>query len=166
MARTFDENERIKLINAVGKYYLYCEGKPSCRKCVEHLKKGGKNISVATVKDYLDRFMRMNPETAPIIYDIVSGNKPKTIDDESVRNRVLMVSNMVANGLTIEDVVGQTGYTKDVIHNDITKRIYQIDVDLALKVKEVLNMHKLDNLMHGNDEYLNQERNTDGTFRK
>ena len=73
---------------------------------------------------------------------------------------------MVANGLTIEDVVGQTGYTKDVIHNDITKRIYQIDIDLALKVKEVLTRHKLDNLMQGNDEYLNQERNADGTFRK
>ena len=166
MARTLSEEERLELINKVGKYFLYSEKKPSCRKCVEYLKNNGVSISVATVKDYLDRFMRMNPETAPIIYDIVSGNKPKTIADESVRNRVLMVSNMVANGLTIEDVVGQTGYTKDVIHNDITKRIYQIDVDLALKVKEVLNMHKLDNLMHGNDEYLNQERNTDGTFRK
>lgn len=158
MARTFDENERTELINAVGKYYLFCEGKPSCRKCAEYLTKAGNSISNATVKDYLDRFMRMNPETAPIIYDIVSGNKPKTIDDESVRNRVLMVSSMVSNGLTIEDVVRQTGYTKDVIHNDITKRIYQIDVDLALKVKEVLNMHKLDNLMHGNDAYLSQER--------
>lgn len=165
MARIFDENERAELINAVGKYYLHCEGKPSCRKCVEHLKKSGKSISVATVKDYLDRFVKMNPETAPIIYDIVSGNKPKTIADESVRNRVLMVSNMVANGLTIEDVVGQTGYTKDVIHKDITKRIYQIDVDLALKVKEVLTSHKLDNLLHGNDAYLSQERNN-GRFSK
>ena len=156
MARTFDEDKRTELINAVGKYYLFCEGKPSCRKCAEYLTKAGNSISNATVKDYLDRFMRMNPETAPIIYDIVSGNKPKTIEDESVRNRVIMVSNMVANGLTIEDVVGQTGYTKDVIHNDITKRIYQIDIDLALKVKEVLTRHKLDNLMQGNDEYLNQ----------
>ena len=166
MARTFDEDKRTELINTVGKYYLFCEGKPSCRKCAEYLTKAGNSISNATVKDYLDRFMRMNPETAPIIYDIVSGNKPKTIEDESVRNRVIMVSNMVANGLTIEDVFEQTGYTKDVIHNDITKRIYQIDIDLALKVKEVLTRHKLDNLMHGNDEYLNQERNADGTFRK
>ena len=165
MARTFDEDKRIELINAVGRYYLYGND-PSYRRCAEYLTKAGNSISNATVKDYLDRFMRMNPETAPIIYDIVSGNKPKTIEDESVRNRVIMVSNMVANGLTIEDVFEQTGYTKDVIHNDITKRIYQIDIDLALKVKEVLTRHKLDNLMQGNDEYLNQERNADGTFRK
>ena len=165
MARTFDEDKRTELINAVGKYYLY-RNDPSYRRCAEYLTKAGNSISNATVKDYLDRFMRMNPETAPIIYDIVSGNKPKTIEDESVRNRVIMVSNMVANGLTIEDVFEQTGYTKDVIHNDITKRIYQIDIDLALKVKEVLTRHKLDNLMQGNDEYLNQERNADGTFRK
>ena len=166
MARTFDENERIKLINAVGKYYLYCDGIPSCRKCVEHLKKGGNSISTATVKDYLDRFMKMNPATAPIIYDIICGNKPKTIDDESVKNRVIIVSNMIVRGFTIDDIVFKTGYTKDVVYNDVSKRIYQIDVELALKVKDALEEHKLDNLMHGNDSYLSQTRNDDGTFRK
>ena len=77
-----------------------------------------------------------------------------------------MVSNMVANGLSIDEVVNNTGYTKDTIHNDVTKRIFLIDVDLGLKVKEVLENHKISNLMHGNDAYLNQERNIDGTFKK
>ncbi len=165
MARTLSEEERIELINAVGKYYLYGFD-PSCRKCAKYLNDKGKSISHVTVKDYLDRFMKMNPETVEYIYDIINGNKPKTVDDESVRNRVLMVSNMVTNGLTIDEVVTQTGYTKDTIHNDITKRIFLIDVDLALRVKEELENHKSDNLMHGNDAYLNQERNSDGTFRK
>lgn len=166
MARTFSEEKRLELINKVGKYFLYSEGKPSCRKCVEYLKNNGVSISVATVKDYLHRFIKMNPSTADIIYDIIDGNKPKTVEDESVRNRVLMVSNMVANGLSIDDVVNQTGYTKDTIHNDITKRIFLIDVDLGLKVKYVLENHKISNLMQGNDAYLNQERNSDGTFKK
>ena len=108
----------------------------------------------------------MNPAIANIIYDIIDGNKPKTVEDETVRNRVLMVSNMVANGLSIDEVVNQTGYTKDTIHNDITKRIFLIDVDLGLKVKYVLENHKISNLMQGNDAYLNQERNSDGTFKK
>ena len=166
MARTFSEEKRLELINKVGKYFLYSEKKPSCRKCVEYLKNNGVSISVATVKDYLHRFIKMNPSTADIIYDIIDGNKPKTVEDESVRNRVLMVSNMVANGLSIDDVVNQTGYTKDTIHNDITKRIFLIDVDLGLKVKYVLENHKISNLMQGNDAYLNQERNSDGTFKK
>ena len=99
------------------------------------------------------------------IYTIIDGNKPKSVEDESVRNRVLMVSNMVANGLTIDEVVNQTGYTKDTIYNDITKRIFLVDVDLGLKVKEVLENHKLANLMQGNDDYATHERNRDGTFK-
>ena len=118
MARTFDENERIKLINAVGKYYLYCDGIPSCRKCVEYLKKGGNSISTATVKDYLDRFMKMNPATAPIIYDIICGNKPKTIDDESVKNRVIIVSNMIVRVFNIDDIVFKNGYTINIVYDD------------------------------------------------
>ena len=166
MARTLSEEERIELINKVGKYFLYSKEIPSCRKCVDHLKSNGISISSATVHDYLHRFIKENPSVADIIYDIIDGNKPKTVEDESVRNIVLMVSNMVANGLSIDDVVNQTGYTKDTIHNDITKRIFLIDVDLALRVKEELDNHKLANLMHGNDAYLNQERNSDGTFKK
>lgn len=166
MARTLSEEERIELINKVGKYFLYSKERPSYRKCVEYLKSNGASISSATVHDYLHRFIKENPSVADIIYDIIDGNKPKTVEDESVKNRVLLVSNMVANGLSIDEVVAQTGYTKDTIHNDITKRIFLIDVDLALRVKEVLEKHKLDNLMHGNDAYLNQERNSDGTFKK
>ena len=159
MARTFSEEERLELINKVGKYFLYSKDRPSCRRCVEHLKNNGVSISIATVQDYLHRFIKMNPATADIIYDIIDGNKPKTVEDENVKNRVLLVSNMVANGLSIDEVVNNTGYTKDAIHNDITKRIFLLDVDLGLKVKEVLEMHKLANLMHGNDAYLSQERN-------
>lgn len=166
MARTFSEEERLELINKVGKYFLYSKERPSCRKCVEYLKNNGVSISSATVQDYLHRFIKMNPITANIIYDIIDGNKPKTVEDETVRNRVLMVSNMVSNGLSIDEVVNNTGYTKDTIHNDVTKRIFLIDVDLGLKVKEVLENHKISNLMHGNDAYLNQERNIDGTFKK
>lgn len=166
MARTFSEDKRLELINKVGKYFLYSKERPSCRKCVEYLKSNGISISSATVQDYLHRFIKMNPNTANIIYDIIDGNKPKTVEDETVRNRVLMVSNMVANGLSIDEVVNNTGYTKDTIHNDVTKRIFLIDVDLGLKVKEVLENHKISNLMHGNDAYLNQERNIDGTFKK
>ena len=166
MARTLSEKERIELINKVGKYFLYSKERPSCRKCVEYLKSNGASISSATVHDYLDRFIKENPSVANIIYDIIAGNKPKTVEDESVKNRVLLVSNMVANGLSIDEVVTQTGYTKDTIHNDISKRIFLIDVDLALRVKESLDNHKLANLMHGNDAYLNQERNSDGTFKK
>lgn len=166
MARTFSEDKRLELINKVGKYFLYSNEQPSCRKCVEYLKNNDISISSATVQDYLHRFIKMNPNTANIIYDIIDGNKPKTVEDETVRNRVLMVSNMVANGLSIDEVVNNTGYTKDTIHNDVTKRIFLIDVDLGLKVKEVLENHKISNLMHGNDAYLNQERNIDGTFKK
>ena len=166
MARTFSEDKRLELINKVGKYFLYSNEQPSCRKCVEYLKNNNISISSATVQDYLHRFIKMNPSTANIIYDIIDGNKPKTVEDETVRNRVLMVSNMVANGLSIDEVVNNTGYTKDTIHNDVTKRIFLIDVDLGLKVKEVLENHKISNLMHGNDAYLNQERNIDGTFKK
>ena len=165
MARTFSEEERLELINAVGKYYLYGFD-PSCRKCAKYLNDKGKSISYVTVKDYLDRFMKMNPETVEYIHNILNGNKPKTVEDENVKNRVLLVSNMVANGLSIDEVVNQTGYTKDTIHNDITKRIFLTDVDLGLKVKYVLENYKISNLMQGNDAYLNQERNSDGTFKK
>jgi len=166
MARTFSEEERLELINKVGKYFLHSKERPSCRKCVEYLKNNGISISSATVQDYLHRFIKENPSVADIIYDIIDGNKPKTVEDENIKNRVLLVSNMVANGLSINEVVTQTGYTKDTIHNDITKRIFLIDVDLALRVKESLDNHKLANLMHGNDAYLNQERNSDGSFKK
>ena len=166
MARTFDEEKRLELINRVGKYFLYSKERPSCRGCVKYLKDNGISISSTTVQDYLHRFIRMNPSVADIIYEIIDGNKPKTVEDENIKNRVLMVSNMIGNGLNVEDVVNKTGYTKDIIYNDITKRIFLLDVDLGLKVKEVLETHRLENLMHGNDDYLNNERNEDGTFKK
>ena len=67
MARTFSEEERLELINKVGKYFLYSKDKPSCRRCVEHLKNNGVSISSATVQDYLHRFIKENPATADMI---------------------------------------------------------------------------------------------------
>lgn len=165
MAKTFDDSEREELINVVGHYFLYSEN-PSYRRCIEFVKQGGRSISLPTVKDYLHRFIKNNPSKGEEILEIISLNTPKTVEDEKVRHRVLIASNMIANGLAIDDVVNLTGETKDVIYRDVTERIFVIDESLGNKVKYQLEQNRRDNLMHGNDAYLNQERNSDGTFKK
>ena len=166
MARTLSEEERIELINKVGKYFLYSKERPSYRKCVEYLKSNGASISSATVHDYLHRFIKANPELGSVILDKINKNKPKTIEDEKVRNRVLITSKMISNGLAVDDVVRLTGESKNVIYRDITERIFALDEELGKRIKVILEANSRANLMHGNDAYLNQERNSDGTFKK
>lgn len=165
MAATFDEEKRTELINAVGNYFLYAE-KPSYRKCIEHIKKGGYTISLPTVKSYVEIFVKSNPSLGKLILDRISVNVPKTVEDEKIRNRVLIAANMIANGLNIDDVVRLTGERKDVIYRDVTDRIFLIDDELGKRIKVVLEANSRSNLMHGNDAYLNQMRNEDGTFKK
>lgn len=165
MARTFDEEKRENLIKVVGYYFLYAE-KPSYRRCIEHVKLGGNSISLPTVKDYLKRFIKNNPSVGEIILEKISLNTPKNIEDEKVRNRVLIATNMIENGLTIDDVARITGETKDVIYRDVTDRIFALDEELGNRIKVILEANSRANLMHGNDAYLTQERNSDGTFKK
>ena len=165
MAATFEDEKREELINAVGNYFLYAV-KPSYRKCIEHIKSGGNSISLPTVKDYLARFIKNNPSSGEIILERINLNIPKTVEDEEVRNRVLIAANMIANGLTIDEVSSNMKEPKDVIYRDITDRIFAIDQELGNKVKYQLEQNRKANLMQGNDAYLTQERNDDGTFKK
>lgn len=165
MAATFEEEKRERLINAVGNYFLYAES-PSYRRCIEYIKLGKDSISLPTVKDYLKKYIANNPSKGEIILARINLNKPKTVEDEKVENRVLIAANMIANGLNVDEVVRLTGESKNVIYKDITERIFALDNDLGNRIKVILEANSRANLMQGNDAYLNQERNSDGTFKK
>ena len=117
-------------------------------------------------KDYLKKYIANTPSKGEIILARLNHNKPKTVEDEKVENRVLIAANMIANGLNVDDVVRLTGESKNVIYKDITERIFALDNDLGNRIKVILEANSRANLMQGNDAYLNQERNSDGTFKK
>lgn len=165
MAQKFTEQEREERINMVGNYFL-SEEHPSIRKCMEYFKQKNISISVPTVKSYLDLYKKMYPKCADILNEKIDNNKPKSIEDDEVRNRVLIVAQEYLNGKDLESIAQEYTITKDTLYRDITERLPKISENLAKQVSQKMKMNKLNNLMHGNDAYMTQSRDENGKFTK
>ena len=163
MARTYTDEQREYFIDLVGNYFLN-NSNPSIRKCIKYLNDNDIDLSIPTVKNYLFLFQKNYPQHADKILKIINDNKVKSYHDENIRKRIIKEGMLYVDGISVKEISETVKISEDTVYKDL-KRLENIDYKLYEKVKLLLIKNSLLNLNEGNDTYLNQERNIDGTFK-
>ena len=142
MAKTVTEEERDKLIEQVGSYYLIT--KESYR---DIAKKFG--ISAPTVKDYIDKYKKLHGHLAA---EIDASIKEKTSQNDSINNptvkeRVITVYMYILDGYTIEEIATLLQEPISTIYNDINIRLEQVNPAYKEEVAAIMRKRSNQNLI-------------------
>ena len=142
MAKTFTEEERDKLIEQVGSYYLIT--KESYR---DIAKKFG--ISAPTVKDYIDKYKKLHGHLAA---EIDASIKEKTSQNDSINNpivkeRVIKVYMYILDGYTIEEIATLLQESIYTVYNDINIRLEQVNPAYKEEVTAIMRKRSNQNLI-------------------
>lgn len=138
----FTDEERNTLILEIANYIIAY--KSSTRKVAEKF-----DISNFSVSDYMNNRLKvLDPEKYKKVHEILTENKPKTIDDETIKTRILEEAKLINSGMTATEVAATFGISVDVIHDDLTSRLPRIDKELAICISEKLKLNSINNLQH------------------
>lgn len=142
MAKTFTEEERDKLIEQVGSYYLIT--KESYR---DIAKKFG--ISAPTVKDYIEKYKKLHGHLAS---EIDASIKEKTSQNNSINNptvkeRVITVYMYILDGYTFEEIATLLQEPISTIYNDINIRLEQVNPAYKEEVAAIMRKRSNQNLI-------------------
>ena len=142
MAKTFTEEERDKLIEQVGSYYLIT--KESYRDIAKEF-----GISDPTVKDYIDKYKKLHGHLAA---EIDASIKEKTSQNDSINNptvkeRVITVYMYILDGYTIEEIATLLQEPISTIYNDINIRLEQVNPAYKEEVAAIMRKRSNQNLI-------------------
>ena len=142
MAKTFTEEERDKLIEQVGSYYLIT--KESYRDIAKEF-----GISAPTVKDYIDKYKKLQGHLAA---EIDASIKEKTSQNDSINNptvkeRVITVYMYILDGYTIEEIATLLQEPISTIYNDINIRLEQVNPAYKEEVAAIMRKRSNQNLI-------------------
>lgn len=142
MAKTFTEEERDKLIEQVGSYYLIT--KESYRDIAKEF-----GISAPTVKDYIDKYKKLHGHLATEINESI---KEKTSQNNSINNpeikeRVLKVYMYILEGYTFEEIAALLNESINTVYNDINIRLEQVNPAYKEEVAAIMRKRSNQNLI-------------------
>lgn len=142
MAKTFTEEEREKLIEQVGSYYLIT--KESYRDIAKEF-----GISAPTVKDYIDKYKKLHGHLAA---EIDASIKEKTSQNDSINNptvkeRVIKVYMYILDGYTIEEIAALLNESIYTVYNDINIRLEQVNPAYKEEVTAIMRKRSNQNLI-------------------
>lgn len=142
MAKTFTEEERDKLIEQVGSYYLIT--KESYRDIAKEF-----GISAPTVKDYIDKYKKLHGHLAA---EIDASIKEKTsqndsINNPSVKERVIKVYMYILQGYTFEEIAALLNESINTVYNDINIRLEQVNPAYKEEVAAIMRKRSNQNLI-------------------
>lgn len=142
MAKTFTEEERDKLIEQVGSYYLIT--KESYRDIAKEF-----GISAPTVKDYIDKYKKLHGHLAA---EIDASIKEKTSQNDSINNptvkeRVIKVYMYILDGYTIEEIATLLQESIYTVYNDINIRLEQVNPAYKEEVTAIMRKRSNQNLI-------------------
>lgn len=142
MAKTFTEEERDKLIEQVGSYYLIT--KESYRDIAKDF-----GISAPTVKDYIDKYKKLHGHLAA---EIDASIKEKTSQNDSINNptvkeRVLKVYMYILQGYTFEEIAALLNESINTVYNDINIRLEQVNPAYKEEVAAIMRKRSNQNLI-------------------
>lgn len=142
MAKTFTEEERDKLIEQVGSYYLIT--KESYRDIAKEF-----GISAPTVKDYIDKYKKLHGHLAA---EIDASIKEKTSQNDSINNptvkeRVIKVYMYILDGYTIEEIATLLQESIYTVYNDINIRLEQVNPAYKEEVAAIMRKRSNQNLI-------------------
>ena len=142
MAKTFTEEERDKLIEQVGSYYLIT--KESYRDIAKEF-----GISAPTVKDYIEKYKKLHGHLAA---EIDASIKEKTSQNDSINNptvkeRVITVYMYILDGYTIEEIATLLQESIYTVYNDINIRLEQVNPAYKEEVAAIMRKRSNQNLI-------------------
>ena len=142
MAKTFTEEERDKLIEQVGSYYLIT--KESYRDIAKEF-----GISAPTVKDYIEKYKKLHGHLAA---EIDASIKEKTSQNDSINNptvkeRVITVYMYILDGYTIKEIATLLQEPISTIYNDINIRLEQVNPAYKEEVAAIMRKRSNQNLI-------------------
>ena len=142
MAKTFTEEERDKLIEQVGSYYLIT--KESYRDIAKEF-----GISAPTVKDYIEKYKKLHGHLAA---EIDASIKEKTSQNDSINNptvkeRVIKVYMYILEGYTFEEIATLLQEPISTIYNDINIRLEQVNPAYKEEVAAIMRKRSNQNLI-------------------
>lgn len=142
MAKTFTEEERDKLIEQVGSYYLIT--KESYRDIAKEF-----GISAPTVKDYIDKYKKLHGHLAA---EIDASIKEKTSQNDSINNptvkeRVIKVYMYILEGYTFEEIATLLQEPISTIYNDINICLEQVNPAYKEEVAAIMRKRSNQNLI-------------------
>lgn len=144
MARTLnDEEERNRRIELVGSYII--ETGSSIRDAVDFFNENFFHISIPTVIDYRNLYLKRHPQCKAVMQEIINQNKPETIENEEVKNRVLKIAELIRNGFTISEIQNALNTSYWTVYRDI-ERLKKLDEALYNEVKKIINERVKENI--------------------
>lgn len=144
MARTLnDEEERNRRIELVGSYII--ETGSSIRDTVEFFNENFFKISIPTVVDYRNLYLKRHPQFKVEMQKIINQNSPETIESEEVKNRVLKIAKLITSGFTISEIQNKFNVSYWTIYRDI-ERLKKLDEALYNEVKKIINERVKENI--------------------
>lgn len=148
MARTVkDDRERERRIIMVGEYVMNTGS--STRKTATYFTEIYFPISNYTVSDYCARYCKMNPEDVDVLRGKINANKAQDINQEGVKKRVMLVTELFENGLNVEQISEKLEQDFWVIYRDLRTRLPLIDNErYEQEIKPRLIEHSMENLKH------------------
>ena len=154
----FTDDERIEITKAIADYII--STKCSTRKAAEHF-----NISNATVSTLMNELLsKMDPKKYSQVESVLAANKPKTVKDDEVKQRVLKAAELIKEGFTVEEIASAMHTTINVINEDLQTRLPRISQTLYNEVKEIQRRNSISNLKNVSVE--GQQRDENGKFTK
>lgn len=157
----FPDDERIEITRNIADYII--STKCSTRKAAEHF-----NISNATVSTLMNELLsKMDPNKYSQVQSVLNGNKPKTITDEEVKQRVIKAAELIKEGFTVSEIANSMGVTINVINEDLQTRLPRISETLYNEVKKIQLENSRNNLHLGSSMSTEgQKRDENGKFTK
>ncbi len=144
MARTLnDEEERNRRIELVESYII--ETGSSIRDTVEYFNENFFKISIPTVVDYRNLYLKRHPQFKVEMQKIINQNSPETIESEEVKNRVLKIAKLITSGFTISEIQNKFNASYWTIYRDI-ERLKKLDEALYNEVKKIINERVKENI--------------------
>lgn len=144
MARTLnDEEERNRRIELVGSYIIKTGS--SIRDTVEYFNENFFKISIPTVVDYRNLYLKRHPQFKVEMQKIINQNSPETIESEEVKNRVLKIAKLITSGFTISEIQNTLNASYWTIYRDI-ERLKKLDEALYNEVKKIINQRVEENI--------------------
>ena len=157
----FTHDERIEIAKAIADYII--NSNCSTRKAADSFK-----ISNATVSTLMNELLpKIDQEKYFKVQSILNGNKPKTITDEEIKQRVEKAAELIKEGFTVQEIADSMGVTINVINEDLQTRLPRISECLYNEVKAIQLQNSRNNLHLGSNMSVEgQQRDENGKFTK
>lgn len=142
MAKTFTDEQRDKLIEQVGSYYVIT--KESYRDIAKEF-----GISAPTVKDYIEKYKKAHGHLAA---EIDASIKERTSQNDSINNpavkeRVIKVYMYILDGYTFEEIAALLNESINTVYNDINIRLEQVNPAYKEEVAAIMRKRSNQNLI-------------------